>query len=57
MAAGALVLSCARDDAGTARMAAAHRVSIENLAMCIFISVVVRRFIMEKITVAASRFQ
>jgi hypothetical protein len=38
-AAGALVVSCARDNAGTARMAAAHKVSIGSFAMCLFISV------------------
>ena len=38
-AAGALLVACARDDAGTTRMAAAHKVSIESFAMCFFILV------------------
>src|ERR1035441_3941717 len=51
-----LVLSCAQDGAGTARMAAAHKVSIESFAMCIFILVEDWGFIMEETREAASRF-
>jgi hypothetical protein len=40
--AGVLVVACALDDAGTARMAAAHKVSIEIFAMCFFITVEVK---------------
>ena len=41
---GGLALACARDDAGKARNAAAHKVNRENFAICFFMSFAVEGF-------------